>query len=227
VPVRVPAQYVPWIEQAAQQTGVPAPLLAAQEQVESGFNPSAVSPAGAIGIAQFMPGTAASLGVNPWDPRSSIFGQARYLRQLHDQFGNWTQALEAYNTGPAGNLPAAAGYAAEIQNLAQGLAAQFSGGQLTVAGSGPSGQPGSCTPQGWVDQPCGPLDPGCAVANWWGAFSCSVGQQLHRLSAGMEIVLGLALITGGVLVVAGLLVPQTEIGRAGARLGRLALEVAR
>jgi len=218
MPVQVPAQYVPWIEQASQQTGVPAALLAAQEQVESGFNPRAVSPAGAIGIAQFMPATAAALGVNPWDPQSSIFGQARYMRQLFDQFGNWTQALEAYNVGPAGNLQSAAGYAAEVENLANQLAAQFSGGQLTVAGAGPSGSPGRCTPQGWVDQPCGAFDPGCAVANWWGAFSCNVGRQLSRLAAGIEIVLGLTLIVGGGLVMAALVVPQTEIGRVGSQL---------
>jgi len=224
--VQVPAPYLGWIEQAAQQTGVPPELLAAQEQVESGFSPSAVSPAGAIGIAQFLPSTAAELGVNPWDPRSSIFGQARYLRQLHDQFGNWTQALEAYNVGPAGNLSAAAGYAAEIENLAQGLAAQFSGGVPTVAGSGPSGGGGRCTSTGWVDQPCGPLDPGCALGNWWGALSCAVSGQLHRLGAGLEVVLGLALLAGGGLVLIGLTLPRTELGQTGLKLARTVAEVA-
>jgi soluble lytic murein transglycosylase-like protein len=67
---------------------------------ESGFNSSAVSPAGAQGLMQFMPATAAGLGVNAMDPASAIDGAARYLSSLTKQFGSTQLALAAYNAGP-------------------------------------------------------------------------------------------------------------------------------
>jgi soluble lytic murein transglycosylase-like protein len=68
---------------------------------ESRFNPSAVSRAGAQGMAQFMPGTAAAAGLeNPFDPSLALPASARLLRQLHDQFGNAGLAAAAYNAGP-------------------------------------------------------------------------------------------------------------------------------
>jgi hypothetical protein len=89
---------------------------------ESSGNPSAVSSAGAIGLFQLMPATAASLGVDPTDPTQNIEGGLTYLQSLYNQFGNWTQALEAYNQGPtslqnalnAGTTPVSAGYASSI-----------------------------------------------------------------------------------------------------------------
>ncbi|HEY0508636.1 MAG TPA: lytic transglycosylase domain-containing protein, partial [Blastococcus sp.] len=67
---------------------------------ESGFDSQAVSPAGAQGLMQFMPSTAAGLGVNPLDPNSAIDGAARYLSSLKKQFGSTDLALAAYNAGP-------------------------------------------------------------------------------------------------------------------------------
>ena len=89
---------------AAAQTGVPLSLLTQVASTESSFNPSAVSPEGAQGLMQLMPGTAASLGVsNPMDPAQSALGGAEYLEQLYKQYGDWNTALIAYNEGP-GNL---------------------------------------------------------------------------------------------------------------------------
>ena len=69
---------------------------------ESNFNPFAVSPAGAAGIAQFMPGTAAAYGLDdPFDAEAAIDAQAHLMADLLRQFGSVELALAAYNAGPA------------------------------------------------------------------------------------------------------------------------------
>ena len=85
---------------AGARHGVDPSLLAAVAKVESGFDSTAVSSAGATGLMQFMPATAAGLGVDPGDPASAVDGAARYLRQLTDRFGSTDLALAAYNAGP-------------------------------------------------------------------------------------------------------------------------------
>ena len=97
--------YDAYFEEAANTYNVPVALLLAMGQVESGFDPNVVSGAGAIGIMQLMPGTAASLGVeNPYDPRQNIMGGAKYVARLIEQFRDFRNALElviaGYNAGP-------------------------------------------------------------------------------------------------------------------------------
>jgi soluble lytic murein transglycosylase-like protein len=92
------------ISNAAQQYGVPSQIATEVAITESNLNPNAVSSAGAVGVMQLMPQTAASLGVtDPADPQQNINGGVKYLSQLYAQFGNWDQALAAYNAGP-GNV---------------------------------------------------------------------------------------------------------------------------
>jgi soluble lytic murein transglycosylase-like protein len=90
------------ITAAAKKHGIDPALLAGLVKQESGFNPNAGSPAGARGLTQLMPGTAAGLGVtNVLDPLQSLDGGAKYLRQQLDAFGgDVTKALGAYNAGP-------------------------------------------------------------------------------------------------------------------------------
>lgn len=75
-------------------------LFRSNIQIESGFDPSAVSPVGAIGLGQLMPDTARELGVNPNDMAQNLDGSARYLLAMLRQFGTRELALAAYNAGP-------------------------------------------------------------------------------------------------------------------------------
>jgi len=90
------------IRSAAERYGLPVPLLKAVMAVESNFNPAAVSEKGATGLMQLMPATARDMYVyDLYDPAQNIEGGARYLRHLHDQFGNdLVMVLAAYNAGP-------------------------------------------------------------------------------------------------------------------------------
>lgn len=102
LPSFVPAQYRAMLLRAATHWNVSAALLAAQLTAESNFDPNAGSPAGAQGIAQFMPSTAAAYGLqNPYDPAEAIDAQAHLMSDLLRQFGDPALALAAYNAGPA------------------------------------------------------------------------------------------------------------------------------
>ncbi|ADU50689.1 Lytic transglycosylase catalytic [Thermaerobacter marianensis DSM 12885] len=95
----------------ARRHGLDPALLRAVIEAESGWNPAARSPAGALGLMQLMPATARALGVtDPFDPVQNLEAGARYLRQQLERFGDWRLALAAYNAGPGaveehGGLP--------------------------------------------------------------------------------------------------------------------------
>ena len=103
IPLSVPdlAPYAREIREAAERYGVEEALIKAVIRVESGFNSRAISPKGARGLMQLMPGTASMLGVrDSFDPRQNIDGGVRHLRGLIDRFGNDLKlALAAYNAG--------------------------------------------------------------------------------------------------------------------------------
>lgn len=100
-PSMEPAAIAPLIESAAGQTGLSGDLISAVIAAESAYRPDAVSPAGAQGLMQLMPGTARSLGVqNPFDPLQNVMGGSRYLQQQLQRFGSVEKALAAYNAGP-------------------------------------------------------------------------------------------------------------------------------
>jgi soluble lytic murein transglycosylase-like protein len=126
----VPGRYRDPILRAAARWNVSAGLLAAQLMAESNFNPFAVSPAGAQGIAQFMPGTAAQYGLDdPFDAPAAIDAQGHLMSDLLGQFGGSVSlALAAYNAGPGAveacncvpDIPETQAYVARILGLMGG-----------------------------------------------------------------------------------------------------------
>jgi soluble lytic murein transglycosylase-like protein len=133
LPAFVPARYASAIAAAATRWNVPVELLAAQLFAESNFNPFARSPAGALGIAQFMPATARSYGLgNPFEAASSIQAQAHLMHDLLARFGSTALALAAYNAGPGavdryGGIPPypeTRAYVAKILGLLSGTRSQ-------------------------------------------------------------------------------------------------------
>ncbi len=140
LPGFVPEAFAPLLTRAAQRWNVSAALLAAQIYAESNFNPFAQSPAGAQGIAQFMPGTARAVGLDdPFDAAQAIDAQARLMRDLLRRFAAVPLALAAYNAGPAPvaacgcipPYPETRGYVARILGLLAG-AGDLPAGGLTV-----------------------------------------------------------------------------------------------
>ena len=100
-PVAVPAKLAPLFLAAGARYGVSPTLLAAIARQESGFSPDAVSTSGAEGVMQFMPGTAAGLGITPFTPAQAVDGAARLVSGYIRQFGSVPLALAAYNAGPS------------------------------------------------------------------------------------------------------------------------------
>lgn len=100
LPANLQSVYSAQFAAAEQKYGLPVNLLSAVAKQESGFNPNARSSAGALGLMQFMPGTAKGLGINPMDPAQAIDGAGRLLHDLTTKFGSTALALAAYNAGP-------------------------------------------------------------------------------------------------------------------------------
>jgi len=96
----VPSRFRTAFVAAADDTGLPLALLTAVAQVESRFQPKATSSAGAQGLLQLMPTTAAELNLDAQDPTSNVLAGARYLQRLLGRFNSTDLALAAYNAGP-------------------------------------------------------------------------------------------------------------------------------
>ena len=151
------AAFEPLIQAAAQREGVDPKLVHAVMKAESGFNPYAISKAGAKGLMQLMDGTARNLGVaNSFDPVQNVFGGVRYLRQMLDRFGgNEHLALAAYNAGPAAvdqyrgipPYPETQQYVRQVE--------QFRGAPLQSGGGGSSWMTGLAQLFGIGDQGAG------------------------------------------------------------------------
>jgi len=123
----------------AQQYGIDPDLFVRMIDRESAFDPTAVSPKGAIGLGQLMPGTAGDLKVDPNDPLQNLDGAARYFKQQLDAFGNPMLALAAYNAGPSnvrkyGGIPPFK----ETQNYIQDIMKGYAGGNQNMVNTSPN-----------------------------------------------------------------------------------------
>lgn len=99
-----PGDLIDRARQAAAAAGIDPEIFTRQIQQESGFNPTAKSGAGALGIAQFMPDTAAGMGIDPLDPAAALYAAAQLdANNLQKYGGDWQKALAAYNAG-GGNV---------------------------------------------------------------------------------------------------------------------------
>jgi soluble lytic murein transglycosylase-like protein len=147
--------YSDLIQAAAAKYGLDADVLKGLIKQESGFNPNAGSPAGAQGLTQLMPATAASLGVTDvHDPAQAIDGGAHYLKMQLDRFGgDYTKALAAYNAGPGavqrfGGVPPYAetrNYVTKVLGYADAFRQQQGGAQPAQAVTSTSTVPYSIT----------------------------------------------------------------------------------
>lgn len=140
LPSYVPAKYQQMVYDAATATGLDPRVVAAQIEMESGFNPNATSPTGAQGMFQFEPGTYASYGTgSAYNPANEVIAYEKFMSSLLKRYnGDVSKALAAYNAGP-GNLGAGAGYAAKI------LANAKAGASGAKAGTGTGGTSGGAT----------------------------------------------------------------------------------
>lgn len=184
IPSIVPQQYLGDVANASAVTGLPASVVAWQIEDESSYNPNAVSPTGAQGIAQFEPGTWASYGQgSPFDPTNAFAAYDKLMSQLlHDEGGSIFNALAAYNAGE-GNLSAGAGYASQI--LSQ--AGQGQGAQATP-GSAQAGSPST------ADISLNPLSP---IINAFGGDIKKIAVRLGLVAlGGALIILGIVMMNG-------------------------------
>jgi soluble lytic murein transglycosylase-like protein len=147
--------YSDLIQGAAAKYGLDPSVLKGLIKQESGFNPNAGSPAGAQGLTQLMPATAASLGVaDVHDPAQAIDGGAHYLKMQLDRFGgDYTKALAAYNAGPGavqqfGGVPPYAetrNYVTKVLGYADAFRQQSGGTQTAQTATSTSTLPYSIT----------------------------------------------------------------------------------
>lgn len=198
--VSIPSEYLPFIEDAAQESGLPVSLLGSLYYIESGFDPHAESPVGAGGFAQFMPDTWAEWGngKDRFDAQASIEASGRYLRHLQDMIAPLATTdqerieltLAAYNAGPGnvqryGGIPPFPETQAYVPNILELAQVEFSE-DCTRPGGSTIGDLGTGE---WTH----PL-PGGRFTSGYGPRPCPAGTQCNEYVANHH---GIDFATGG------------------------------
>jgi hypothetical protein len=182
--------YVSLARADAVAAGLNPDVFVAQIQQESGFNPSALSSAGAIGIAQFMPMTAAAYGIDPHDPVASLKAAAQYDKvSLNTYGGSYPKMLAAYNAGGgAVNTAVAKGGAnwltylpTETQNYVKKILGNTNtpAGSTTTQASGTPASSGSSSTTGLL-----------ATLKTWGEYAAIFGLALLLMIIGLLLLAG-------------------------------------
>ena len=191
--------------EAANRNKVPVNLMLAQTQQESGFNPNAVSPQGAIGISQFTPATAKQWGVDPTDPASALDGQARLMRHYLDVAnGDQRTALKMYYGGPSQS-----DWGAKTNAYPDQVFGHMQGGDPASGGNNVSPAPANdpilqglnalsngAAPQASPNQPQAPTgpspaaQPGAPSQQGWGSYLASMTPVTNALVNGGDDKLG-------------------------------------
>jgi hypothetical protein len=186
------------IELYARQYVIPLEIAKRLINAESAGKPQAVSPKGAMGLAQLMPGTAKDMGVtDPYDPEQSVRGGMQYLKKQYDRFGSWPLALAAYNAGPervarAGGIPGISETQNYVAKITSGLP-EFGGlpavGGQIAALQMPSRVPANIAQPAQGAQPTMDLQQLMAQLGGWqqesGPFDKFLNSPLTQLAAGV------------------------------------------
>lgn len=185
------APYLADADATADAFGLPRAIFRALINQESGWNPYAAGEAGEIGLTQVKPSTAASVGFSPYVPTENLKAGAAYLKKMFDKFGNWSDALAAYNAGP-GNIKAGAKYATSVIKAAD---AEQSAIDKEPKPSDTGTVGGSPTPSGQILDAIGDVisDPGII-----GQVQSGVG-TFGKYTVGVVVVV--ILLAGGLLMI--------------------------
>jgi hypothetical protein len=173
----VPSNYVWWVNAASQGTGIGYDIIACQINEESGFDPNAVSPAGAEGIAQFLPSTFYSYASgSPFNVNDALHAYIGFMNALARMENNDIfNMLAAYNAGP-GNIAAGYGYAQTIMSCAG--AGTRTGSTQLVPSLAPEGNPAAGSSS---DDYSPRVKATGSNVYWAGANALSAGQSIGRL----------------------------------------------
>lgn len=172
----------------ALRQGVDPALALAVASAESGFNPDAISPAGAQGVMQLMPATASWLGVsNPLDPAANIRGGVSYLKRLGAKYSDPRRVLAAYNFGP-GNVDRGRTWPTETRNYVD----RVMGSWNAYGSTGPSTGPPAGSSTGSPVSTTG--------SNWWDNLTPSTGSGVQLAGMGIATSLLLLLALAGFLL---------------------------
>lgn len=180
--------YLTDADTTADAFGLPKAIFRALIGIESNWNPYAAGADGEIGLTQVKPSTAASVGYSPYVPTENLKAGAAYLRKMFDKFGNWSDALAAYNAGP-GNVKAGATYAKKVIKAADAEQAAI---DKATSETGTVGA--SPTPSGQITDAIGDMlsDPGIIDQ------VKSAGGTFGKYTIGAIVVI--LLLAGGVLM---------------------------
>jgi len=177
--------------QMAASYGIPTDLFLAQINQESSWNPNAKN-GNAVGIAQFMPGTANQYGVDPTDPYGSLQAAAKYDADLYQQYGSWQTVMQKYGTTAGGNGASVSALASQYDNTQRTLIGSGAGVDVYALGSAGSG---GSNPNVMTNDNTVLPDTGTSNSASAGLVNSDIGTSIKNALGGLPlIILGIILL---------------------------------